>query len=844
MVAAVAITVTYSAPASAAAPLPGNGDKPSVAANGHDAARPWITKQIGDQMSKAAVGHVSPRTHIVPLRARRASTATGITSAAIANSAVSREIFGFATAGNLADPNVGYTTWNYQLLSTIAFFGLHVDPNTGNFQQDTGWNVWHSSTASGLINAAHANGVKVVLTVIYQDIGSGMCTALNNGATTISQTKLQLLGADGINIDYEGVNQTCPDGQSLRVKLLNFVTGMRQAGVGYLSIDTYASSAEDPAGFFDIANLSPAVDAFFVMDYGLETSNGPCSTCLGGTSPLGNDSANAYPWNVLRSARDYAPWGGQTILGFPYYGVKACVSGPNPPPNAPVLPHTYGADPYATIVSYPSDPNIQGWTVNRDGLDPAGQEPWASFHSNYANCWREEYWDDALSLGHKYDVVNQQGFRGTGIWTLDFGGRSPELWNALANHFACSNLAANSVAMSVAATQSSTEFSLFLSASQACPVTGFDVQQLDTTPSGLNQSWLYIAYNSPPSSVGGPTYSTSVIAEGYPGRSYVFRALTHQGGGQSLWSGNSSSVTVSSNANNPHPFTGIYTLDAYGEIHGDASPPLEPSTSWSWQIARSAKAQPGSGDQAGLVLDGYGGLHPYGLNGGTVTVQSTAYWQGWDIARDLDFMPGGGGGYVMDGYGGLHPFGVNGGAMPSAVLPVNYQTYWPGWDIAKKVVILPDGTGGYILDGYGGLHPFGINGNQAPPAIPQVDYQNYWPGWNIARSVVLLSDSTGTSVAGYVLDGYGGLHPFASNHVIPPAISPQQWVNYWQGWDIARGVILLSGASAGAVSGYLLDGYGGLHPIAGNQPLPPAIPQQNYLNYWPGLDVARAVFGS
>src|SRR5690349_370290 len=88
--------------------------------------------------------------------------------------------------------------------------------------------------------------------------------------------------------------------------MVQFAQTMRAAGLGYLSMDTYASSAEDPGGFFDIGSLAASVDSFFVMDYGLESSNGPCPTCMGPTSPL--SGSPTYAWNVLRSAADYAPW--------------------------------------------------------------------------------------------------------------------------------------------------------------------------------------------------------------------------------------------------------------------------------------------------------------------------------------------------------------------------------------------------------------------------------------------------------------------------------------------------------------------------------------------------------
>ncbi len=77
------------------------------------------------------------------------------------------------------------------------------------------------------------------------------------------------------------------------------------------------------------------------------------------------------------------------------------------------------------------------------------------------------------------------------------------------------------------------------------------------------------------------------------------------------------------------------------------------------------------------------------------------------------------GGVVMDGFGGLHPFGNK----PS---PTGGATYWPGWSIARSVGLTPDGSGGYTLDGFGGVHSFGNAGTAGP--------SGYWPGWDIAGS--------------------------------------------------------------------------------------------------------------
>lgn len=460
------------------------------------AVRPPIMAQAAAVVGEVSPAKLAPRQAVTPLRSR-ASAAPGLQPAAIGPL---REVFGFAAAGSLGDPNVGYTTWNFSTLSTVAYFGLTVKADGSLNQADTGWSTWHSSIASGLIKAAHANGVKVVVSLIAHQQAE-LCSALspNSQQVTVAQTGAQLMGADGVNLDYEGGNQTCGDGVSLRTRLVQLAQAFHTAGTGYLSIDTYASSAEDPGGFFDIANLAPSVDSLFVMAYGLETSNGPCSTCIGATSPLGNNSQNAYPWNDERVASDYAPWSAKVILGLPYYGIKACTT--STAPNAPGVQGTWGADPYTTITSYPSDPNISGWAASRDALDPEGQEPWASFYSGYAHCAREEYWDDALSLGHKYDLVLRAGLRGAGIFTLDYGGGAAELWDQLQLHF--STLPTRPATVTACATQNAALVSWSPASSSAGPVTGYVVT---ASPGGQSAS---VAGGITEGAVGGLTTGTN-----------------------------------------------------------------------------------------------------------------------------------------------------------------------------------------------------------------------------------------------------------------------------------------------------------------------------------------------
>jgi len=729
---------------------------------------------------------------------------------AVANGPL-REVFGFALASSLSDPTLGYSTWNFSLLSTVAFFGLHVQDD-GTFASDAGSAVWNSSQLTGLLSTAHAAGTKVVLTIILQDFNAGtphMCAGLAHAPTIVAATvaEVKAKGVDGVNVDFEGLNGSCgtTDPSWARHRLTYMVAGLRGNLAGYyLSVDTYAGAAADGSGFFDIPALSGEVDSFFVMAYDLEYSNyarAPLSCpsfCLGPTAPL-----TGYYYNDTNTAQQYLSVvpASKVILGVPYYGRKACVGSatPNQTPNPS---SSIAADSYLDASGESTAPMVQpgSYATHRDANDPTGQERWDTWVNTTLNCTRELYWDDTVSLGQKYALVNQDNLRGVGIWNLNYGGGAPELWSTLSTYFACP------VGMTVSNPSNTNEFSLSLS-SGTCIASSFEVQATDTT---LNVGSYPLKATAPSSGV------ASATVDGFPGDSYQFRARVIGANGiTGPWA--TGTATLASNASLTHGFRGLYVLDAYGGVQPANSEWLPGTAYWpGWKIARAVKAMPGANPQSGLVLDGFGGLHGYGA---PLTVTGSAYWPGWAIARDLEFLPDGSGGYVLDGWGGLHPFAVNGHAMPAAAV---LSGYWSGFDIARKLVILADGSGGYVLDGYGGMHPFAVTGHAMPAAAGTTAY---WPGWDIAHDAALIP---GTN-AGYVLDGWGGLHPFGGAPVITG-------YTYWRGYDIARAIWISAGSTLTQPSGYTLDGFGGLHPFG-------AAPGLTSYAYWPGQEIARNVTG-
>ncbi|MHB8573015.1 MAG: hypothetical protein ACYDAY_08680 [Candidatus Dormibacteria bacterium] len=282
-------------------------------------------------------------------------------------------------------------------------------------------------------------------------------------------------------------------------------------------------------------------------------------------------------------------------------------------------------------------------------------------------------------------------------------------------------------------------------------------------------------------------------------------------------------------------------------------------------------------------LDQFGNVNPIGLSA-TPTVSAT--WN-FPIARRLDVSADGTHGYVLDGYGGLHGvcFTARIQGTPHCQLPPNpsLSDYWgdpslgghsdhPNWDIARDFVMVAptpaqDGSGrlldgGWVLDGYGGVHPFGtlIRFTGFPKLA------DYFAS-DVARAIVV--DHTNDNY-GYVLDAYGGVHGFSTDPSHKPtSLGPArpgqkpnsgQLTDYWglyvygadkstpQNFDIARDLVLVPGT----LDGYVVDGYGGIHPFRNNL-LTGVFPNQVTLSdYWgsplfgghpehPNWDIVRAL---
>jgi uncharacterized protein YvpB len=138
----------------------------------------------------------------------------------------------------------------------------------------------------------------------------------------------------------------------------------------------------------------------------------------------------------------------------------------------------------------------------------------------------------------------------------------------------------------------------------------------------------------------------------------------------------------------------------------------------------------------GYILDGYGGVHPFG---GAPALSFPAYWSGWDIARGLDVhldqagTPDGL--LVIDGWGGLH---ISGNYPPLALDPPPV----PGHDVYLRLERSNDGQL-YAVTRYGRVYPMGSQNVSTSPFGGTHALNPYWNGygdwgrWDILRTIAL-----------------------------------------------------------------------------------------------------------
>ncbi|MEO8437328.1 MAG: glycosyl hydrolase family 18 protein [Chloroflexota bacterium] len=362
----------------------------------------------------------------------------GDLAAAVDPGGLKREVFGFLPYWELTDSS---TQLDWEKLSTIAYFGVGAAGN-GDLQKTNsdgsttvGWSGWTSAKLTGVINAAHANGARVVLTVqsfAWSSAGVTRQKALLGSSANRANLARQIAtavrdrGADGVNLDFEPIVSTY--GPEFTALVRSVRAELNKISRGYqLTFDATGWIGNYP---IEAATAAGAADAVVIMGY--DYRNGSSSP-VGSVAPLGGPSYDIT--DTIRSYVGRVP-ASKVILGVPYYGRAWSTS-----------TSAFGAKNISGVKNGASTTVVYStarqYAVDHGRLWNATEAvAWTVYRRK--NCtatygcvtpWRQLYFDDAKALGLKYDAVNRYNLRGAGIWALGYDGTRTELYGMLKAKF-------------------------------------------------------------------------------------------------------------------------------------------------------------------------------------------------------------------------------------------------------------------------------------------------------------------------------------------------------------------------------------------------------------------------
>jgi spore germination protein YaaH len=365
-----------------------------------------LALMVGLGLGRAAAGEPTLRPHAEQVESFGSGApvpfATADSFAVAGPPRVAREVLGFLPYW-VSSPQL-----RWDLMTELLWFAVSAGPD-GSITNLRGWPDLQ------LIETAQRNGVRVTLVVTNFD-GASLTSLLSSPSARsrlIEEllTQVQRAGADGVNIDFEGV----PAAQ--KHNLSAFMTALTDRFHTVLpgSSVTICTPAVDWSGAFDYDVLAENSDGLMIMGYGYHWSG---SSRAGPVAPLRGGSRN-LEWTVA----DYLHYGGaynrsKFILGLPWYGYDWPTSSLEPRAT------TTGSGKSVTYSAARSAALQHGrlW-------DELGVAAWYRYLAGAQP--HQAYYDDAVSFAQKLELINREDLGGLGIWALGYEGQRPELWDAI-----------------------------------------------------------------------------------------------------------------------------------------------------------------------------------------------------------------------------------------------------------------------------------------------------------------------------------------------------------------------------------------------------------------------------
>ncbi|MCK6503462.1 glycosyl hydrolase family 18 protein [Myxococcota bacterium] len=285
-------------------------------------------------------------------------------------------------------------------LTHLAIFNVDLNSD-GSLSYESRW----TGLAGEVVPLAHAAGVKVHLCVTSfdEDVMQAVLSDPGKRASAVARlaTLVDAYGADGVNVDFEGLPT------SMKEELVLFTQEL-QAATGEV---WHALPVIDWSGAYDYSELAAASDGLFIMGYAFHGTWGN----PGPNDPLDpSDLWGSYSlsWSIDDYLANGAP-AQSLVLGLPLYGHAWEVSSN----------------------TVPTSVTGEAWSVQQASCEETyARGLWeydAASSSSFARDGGEQLWcDDVDDVRLRVQRAVDEGLLGVGFWALGY--EADGLWEMMA----------------------------------------------------------------------------------------------------------------------------------------------------------------------------------------------------------------------------------------------------------------------------------------------------------------------------------------------------------------------------------------------------------------------------
>lgn len=310
----------------------------------------------------------------------------------------------------------------YDLLTHVACFDFLVQLD-GSIDTPPSW-PWVTE-----INAAHAAGTKVIMTVVNfggADGADAVAWELFTNTTKRDiffanvKSRIQADNLDGVNIDFEGMTSV-----HRGAELNTFMASL----TAYIHTELPGKevSFDGPAvnwGGWIMDELVNSVDYLIVMAYDY---TGATSANSGPVAPLTHHTSwKRFVKRTIETGTYAVPTVNtpeKLILAVPYYGQhwKTATNVSESATTAHV-----SSTRYRNTVTEADDRGGSIWNSDFES-------PWYTWNDGVN--WNQVWADNEQSISKKFDLAIANNLGGVGMWALNYDGGRPELWELINTKF-------------------------------------------------------------------------------------------------------------------------------------------------------------------------------------------------------------------------------------------------------------------------------------------------------------------------------------------------------------------------------------------------------------------------